>query len=105
MRAIFVNKIREFKVRFRYSFMISNDFIMKINLKVLLIIKRMISLNVNVNKVEKVVISSLSVLNNRFIIDFKSDAFEAAVFDEVFFKIKMKLNRSLAFFSTVAYFF
>ena len=65
----------------------------------------MISLNVNVNKVEKVVISSLSVLNNRFIIDFKSDAFEAAVFDEVFFKIKMKLNRSLAFFSTVAYFF
>ena len=88
MRATFINKTKKFEMKFRYNFMISNDFVMKANLKVLFVIKRIINLNVNVNKVEKVVISSLSISNDRFIIDFKLNAFKAAIFDEFFLKLK-----------------
>ena len=85
--------------------MILNDFVMKINLKTLLIIKRMINLNININKVKKIAISSLSVSNDYFIINFKSNAFKTTAFDEILFKIKMKLNKSLIFFSIIIYVF
>ena len=52
------------------------------------------------NKNEEIAISSLNVLNNRFIINFKSTAFKT-IFDKIFFKIKMKLNKSSIFFSTI----
>ena len=63
----------------------------------------MINLIVNVNK--EIIISSLSVSNDRFIINFKSNAFKTAVFDEVLFEIEMKLNKLFIFFSTIAYVF
>ena len=84
-------------MKFRYNFIISNDFVMRINLKILLIIKRIINLNVNINKNEKVAILSLSVSNNRFIINFKSNAFKATTFNEILFEIKMKLSKLLIF--------
>ena len=65
----------------------------------------MINLNVDLNKNEKITISSLSVLNDRFIINFKSNAFKATTFDEILFKIKIKLNKSLIFFSIIIYLF
>ena len=85
--------------------MISNDFIMRINLKALLIIKQIINLNVNVNKNEKIIILSLNVLNDRFIMNFKLNKFKTIMIsDEILFKIeiKMKLNKLLIFFSTIA---
>ena len=98
--------MKRFKVRFRYNLVISNDFIMKINLKTLLIIKRVINLIININENEKIAISSLSVLNDHFIISFKSNALKTiTTFNEVFFKIKMKLNKLLIFFSIIIYLF
>ena len=73
-------------MKFRFNFVISNDFIMKTNLKALLIIKRIINLNVDINEYEKIAILSLSVLNNHFIVI-------KTIFDEILFKIKMKLNK------------
>ena len=64
MKTIFVNKTKKFEVRFRYNFVISNNFIIKASLKTLLIIKQMINLIVNVNENKKAAILSLSVLNN-----------------------------------------
>ena len=91
-------------MRFQYNLVISNDFVIKANSKTLLIIKRMINLNVDMN--EKVIISSLSVLNNHFIANFKSNAFKTiTTFNEILHKIKMKLNKSLTFFSIIAYLF
>ena len=80
---------------------------MKINLKILLIIKRVINLIVNMNKNEKIIILSLNVLNFYLIINFKSNAFKTiTTFNEIFFKIKMKLKKLLIFFSIIiAYFF
>ena len=98
MKTIFINKTKKFEMRFRYNFEISNDFVIKINLKTLLIIKRMISLNVDVN--EGIIILSLNVLNDRSIINFKSNAFKTIIFNEILFEIKMKLNKLLIFFST-----
>ena len=99
-------------MRFRYNFMISNDFIMRINLKVLLIIKRIISLIVNINKNKEAAISSLNISNNRFIISFKSNthfksnAFKTIItFNEVLLEIKMKLNKLLTLFSIIIYLF
>ena len=83
--------------------MISNDFIMRINSRTLLIMKRIINLNVDINK--KVTISSLSVLNDRLIINFKLNIFEAIAFNEILFEIEMKLNKLLIFFSIIAYLF
>ena len=86
--------------------MILNDFIMKINLKTLLIIKRMINLIIDVNKNKKIIILSLNVLKNYFIINFKSNTFKTIIiFNEILFKIKMKLNKSLIFFSIIIYLF
>ena len=109
---VFINKTKGFEVRFRYNLVISNDFVMRINSKALLIIKRMISLGVNMNEIEEAAISSLSVLNDRFITNFKSDArFKSGafktitVFNEIFFGIEMKLSRSSIFFSTIICFF
>ena len=67
----------------------------------------MINLNVDVNKDEKIVILSLSVLNDRFITNFKSNEFKTiTTFNGILFEIKMKLNKSLIFFSTIiTYFF
>ena len=93
-------------MRFRYNFVISNDFIIKINSKVLLIMKRMINLIVDINENKKIIILSLSVLNDYLIINFKLNAFETiAIFNEILFKIEMKLNKLLNFFSTIAYLF
>ena len=93
-------------MKFRYNLIISNDFIMKINLKALLIIKRIINLIVDINKNKKIAILLLSILNDRFIINFKSNAFKTiTIFDEILFKIKMKLHKLLIFFSIIAYFF
>ena len=86
--------------------MILNDFIMKINLKTLLIIKRIINLNVDINKDKKIVILLLSVSNDYFITNFKSNAFKTImIFNEILFKIKMKLNKLLIFFLIIAYLF
>ena len=91
-------------MKFRYNLIISNGFIMKINSKVLLIMKRIINLNVDIN--EKIAISSLSVSNDRFITNFKSNAFETIItFNEILFEIEMKLNKSSTFFSTIICFF
>ena len=95
----FINKTREFEMRFRYNFVISNDFIMRINLKILLIIKRMINLSVDINENEKIVILSLSVSNDRFIANFKLNEFKTIItFNEILFEIEMELNKSLIFF-------
>ena len=103
---IFINKMKKFEMKFRYNFVISNDFIMKINLKVLLIIKRVINLKIDVNENKKVAILSLSVSNDYFIINFKSNEFKTIItFNEILFKIKMKLNKSLTFFSIIIYLF
>ena len=75
---------------------------MKINSKILLIIKRIINLIIDVN--EKITILSLSVLNDYSIINFKLNA-PKTVFNEIFFEIKMKLNKSLISFLTITYFF
>ena len=102
MRTTFINKTKKFEIKFRYNFVISNDFVIKIDLKTLLIIKRIINLIIDVNKDEEIAISSLSVLNNRFIINFKLNAFKTIIiFDEILFKIKMKLNKLLIFFSII----
>ena len=91
--------MKKFEVKFRYNFMILNDFIIKINLKVLLIIKRIINLIVDINENKEIALLSLSVLNNYLIINFKLNAFKTiTIFDEIFFKIKMKLNKLLTFF-------
>ena len=84
--------------------MISNDFVMKVNSKTLLIIKRIISLNVDINEDKKIIILLLSVSNDRSIINFELNAFKA-IFNEIFLKIKMKLNKLIIFSSTIAYFF
>ena len=97
----FYNKTKRFEMKFQYNFVISNDFVMRINLKTLLIIKRIINLNVNINK--NIVMSSLSVLSDRFIINFKLNAF--AIFNEVFLEIEIKLNKLLIFFSIIIYLF
>ena len=84
--------------------MISNDFIIKINSKTLLIIKRIINLIINVN--EEIIILSLNVLNDYLIISFKSNAFKMIIiFNEILFKIEMKLKRSSIFFSIIIYLF
>ena len=73
-------------MKFRYNFIISNDFIIKINSRVLLIIKRMINLNVDINEDEKIAILLLSVSNDRFITNFKSNKFETiTIFNEILF--------------------
>ena len=95
--------MRKFKMKFRYNFEISNNFVIKIDLKALLIIKQIINLNFNVN--EKVIISSLSVINDYLIINFKSNAFKTAISNEFFFKIKIELSRSLTFFSIIIIYF
>ena len=75
---------------------------MKIDLKVLLIIKRVINLIVDINKNKEIVILSLSVSNDCLITTFKSDAFKAiTIFDKILFKIEMKLNKLSTFFSTI----
>ena len=76
-------------MRFRYNFVILNDFIIKANLKTSLIMKRVINLNVNVNK--EIAMSLLNILNNHFIA-------LKTTFDEILFKIEMKLNKFLTFF-------
>ena len=73
---------------------------MKIDLKILLIIKRVISLSVDMNKDKRITISSLSVSNDHFITNYKSIAFKT-VFNEILFKIGIKLNKSSTFFSTI----
>ena len=67
---------------------------MKINLKNLIIIKRMINLNVDINK--EIKISSLNVLNDYFY-NFKLNAFKI-IFNEILFEIEMKLNKKINFF-------
>ena len=55
---------------------------------------------------ERVIILSLSVLNNYLIISFKLNAFKTImIFNKILFKIEMKLKRLLIFFSIIAYFF
>ena len=79
---------------------------MKISLRTLLIIKRMINLNVDINKDKRVAILSLNVSNNRFITNFKSNEFKTImIFDEILFEIEMKLNKLLIFFSIIIYLF
>ena len=102
MRTIFVNETKKFKMKIRYNFVISNDFIIRAKLKFLLIIKRKIKLSVDVN--EKIVISSLNVSSDRFIIKFKSNAFKK-IFNKIFFEIKMKFSKLLTFSSTIIYIF
>ena len=53
---------------------------------------------------EKIVILSLSVLNNYSIADFKLNAFKT-IFNDVFFEIEMELNRLLTFSSIIIYLF
>ena len=103
----FINKIKGFKMKFRYNLVISNDFIIKINSKVLLItIKRIISLIIDMNKDKEIIILSLSVLNDYFIINFKSNTFKTIIiFNEILFEIKMKLNKLLIFFLIIICFF
>ena len=82
--------------------MISNDFIIKINSKTLLIIKRIISLIINVNKNKKITLLSLNVSNDYSITKFKLNTFKTiTIFNEMIFEIKMKLNKSLIFFSII----
>ena len=105
MKTTFINKTKEFEVKFQYNFMISNDFVMKIGLKTLLIIKRMINLSVDVNEDKEIAISLLNISNDRFIINFKSNAFKATAFDKILFKIETKLNKSLTSSSIIIYIF
>ena len=79
MKTIFINKTKRFEIRFQYNFEISNDFIIRANSKFLLIIKRIINLNVNIN--EKIAISSLNVSNNHLIISFKLNAFKITILE------------------------
>ena len=68
-------------------------------------LSRDLNFDINVNKNEKVIILSLSVLNVYLIINFKSNAFKTImVFDEICFEIKIKLNKSLIFFLIIIYF-
>ena len=68
--------------------------------------KRIINLIIDINKDEKITLLSLSVLNDYFIIYFKLNALKKiTIFNEVLFKIEMKLNKSLIFFSTITYLF
>ena len=93
-------------MRFRYNFVISNDFVIKVNSKALLIIKRIINLIIDMNENEEIAILSLNILNDYLIIKFKSNAFKTiAIFNEILFKIEMKLNKSLIFFSIIIYLF
>ena len=102
----FINKMKGFEMRFRYNLVISNNFIIKINLKALLIIKRIINLIIDVNKDKEIIILSLNVSNNYFIANFKLNAFETiTTFNEIFFKIKIKFNKLLPFFSIIIYLF
>ena len=79
---------------------------MKINLKTLLIIKRIINLIVDKNKNKKIAISLLNVSSDYFIINFKLNEFETImIFNEILFEIKMKLNKLLIFFSIIIYLF
>ena len=58
------------------------------------------------NKDKEIAILLLNVLNDRFIINFKSNAFKMiTIFNEVFFKIEMKLSKLLIFFSIIICFF
>ena len=102
MKIIFINKMKRIKMKFRYNFIISNDFVMRANSKTLLIIKRIINLIVDMN--EKVIILSLSVLSDYSITNFKSNAFKTT-FNEIFFEIKMKLNRLSISSSIIIYLF
>ena len=104
MKTTFINKSRKFEMKFRYNFIISNDFIIKINSKTLLIIKRIINLIVDMNENKKIAISSLNILNDYSIANFKSNTFKT-IFDETLIKIKMKLNKLLIFFLTIVYLF
>ena len=89
-------------MKFRYNFIISNDFIMKTNSRALLIIKRIINLIVDINENKEIIILSLIVSNDRFITNFKSDTFEAiTTFSEILFEIEMKLNKLSTFFSII----
>ena len=102
----FINKMKGFEMRFRYNLVISNNFIIKINSKALLIIKRIINLIIDVNKDKEIIILSLNVSNNYFIANFKLNAFETiTTFNEIFFKIKIKFNKLLPFFSIIIYLF
>ena len=93
-------------MKFRYNFIISNDFIIKANLKILLIIKRIINLIIDINKDKEIAILLLNILNNHFIISFKSNAFKTIIiFNEILFGIKMKLNKLLTFFLIIIYLF
>ena len=103
MKTTFINKARKFKMKFRYDYVISNDFVMKIDLRSLLIMKWIINLIINVNENKEVAILSLNVLNDYLIANFKSNAFKT-VFNEIFFEIKMKLNKLLIFFLIIVYF-
>ena len=51
-------------MRFRYNLVISNDFVIKINSKSLLIIKRIINLIININKNKEIIILSLNILKS-----------------------------------------
>ena len=60
------------------------------------------------NENKEIAILSLSVLNDRFIMNFKSNELKTIMtFDEILFKItiEMKLNKSLTFFSIIIYLF
>ena len=60
------------------------------------------------NENKEIAILSLSVLNDRFIMNFKSNELKTIMnFDEILFKIKieMKLNKSLTFSSIIIYLF
>ena len=66
----------------------------------------MINLIVDMNENKEVALLLLNILNNYLIINFKSNAFEMImIFDEIFFEIEMKLNKSLIFFSIIVYLF
>ena len=89
-------------MKFRYNLVISNGFVIKINLKTLLIIKRIINLNVDINENKEIAILSLNVLNDYFITNFKLNEFKTiTIFNEILFKIKMKVNKLLIFFSII----
>ena len=64
--------------------------------------KRMINLIIDINENKKIIILSLNVSDDYLIINFKLNALKTiTTFNEIFFKIKMKLNKSLIFFSTI----
>ena len=99
MKTIFINKMRKFEIRFRYNFVISNNFVIRVNSKILLIIKRIINLIIDINENKEIIILLLSVLNDYLIMNFKLNAFKTiTIFNEILFKIKMKLNKLLIFY-------